>query len=198
MRVFPVAAEGRPTFSDDFGAARSGGRSHEGNDIFAPEGTPVLAVDGGLVFFGTSSLGGNTARLQADDGATYLYTHLSDFEGEERRVQPGEVIGYVGHTGNAANTPPHVHFEMHPDGDPVNPFPFLISTRRQTAEGDPAPSPAPSPPPVTPPLARAAGRAARVPAELGLWFWFWGRLLSGSTSGDDSRGAGVLPLWGEP
>lgn len=144
MRVFPVAAEGRPSFSDDWGAPRSGGRSHQGNDIFAPEGTPLLAVDDGRVFFGTGSLGGNIARLEATDGARYIYSHLVAFEGEERAVKAGEVIGYVGNTGNAAGLPHHVHFEVHPDGgDAVNPFPMLTALRR----GEP-------------PLARAAGAAA--------------------------------------
>jgi murein DD-endopeptidase MepM/ murein hydrolase activator NlpD len=154
MRIFPVAAEGRPTFSDDWHKPRSGGRLHQGNDIFAPEGTPVLAVDDGHVFFGSSSLGGLLARLKADDGATYLYIHLSAFDGDERRVQVGEVIGYVGHTGNAAGTPDHVHFEVHPiPGEgAINPFPLLLALKTGAPPAEVVPPD---------PLARAAEAARR-------------------------------------
>jgi hypothetical protein len=147
LRCFPVAAEGRPNFTDDWHKPRSGGRVHEGTDIFAAEGTPLFAVDDGFVSFGESGLGGLLARLKANDGATYLYIHLSAFEGENRPVKMGDVIGYVGHTGNAATTPPHCHFEIHPiPGEgPINPFPILTAIRK----GDPLP------------LVRAAKRAAQ-------------------------------------
>jgi murein DD-endopeptidase MepM/ murein hydrolase activator NlpD len=150
LRTFPVAAEGRPTFSDDWHQPRSGGRVHKGTDIFAAEGTPLFAVDDGFVSFGESGLGGLLARLKANDGFTYLYIHLSAFEGENRPVKVGDVIGYVGHTGNAATTPPHCHFEIHPPGEEaINPFPILTAIRK----GDPLP------------LARAAKRAAEREAE---------------------------------
>lgn len=195
LRVFPVMASGKPTFEDTWGAPRSGGRTHEGTDIFAPAGTPLLAVDGGRIFFGTSSLGGNSARLQASDGDTYIYTHLEGFEGDERSVIAGEVIGYVGNTGNAINTPPHVHFEVHPGGgEPVNPFPLLIGANQPVAE--PAPPPVSSP--TQPPLARAAGRAADPLPPLALWFWCWGRLLSARTSSIEQAAGAELRPTGEP
>jgi murein DD-endopeptidase MepM/ murein hydrolase activator NlpD len=135
MKVFPVAAEGMPAFSNDFGAPRSGGRSHKGNDIVAAAGTPLLAVDDGQVFFGSGDkLGGNVARLEADNGIRYLYTHLQGFAGDERRVRAGEVIGFVGNTGNAITTPPHVHFEVHQNGEVINPFPLLKAVSQVSSE----------------------------------------------------------------
>jgi len=131
LQVFPVAGNSG-SFTDDFGAPRSGGRRHAGTDIFAPEGTPLLAVDAGVVSFVRGELGGNIARLVATDGATYLYTHLRDFPPNPApvAVRAGDVIGTVGTTGNAAGGPPHVHFEVHPPGSgAVNPFPLLSALR---------------------------------------------------------------------
>jgi murein DD-endopeptidase MepM/ murein hydrolase activator NlpD len=126
LRVFPVDPAGKPTFGDDYGAMR-GARSHGGIDIFAPEGTPVLAVDDGRVRYDENKLGGHTAYLTATDGAVYYYAHLSRYEGEARPVQAGDVIAYVGHTGNAATTPPHCHFQERQGGSSVDPFPDLVA-----------------------------------------------------------------------
>lgn len=128
LQVFPVIAtsKGAPSFSDDWGAPRSGGRTHQGNDIFADKGTPLLAVDDGNVRFGVDPLGGNIASLVGQDKTRYYYAHLDAFEGANRAVKAGEIVGYLGKTGNAASTPPHLHFEVHPDGGAaVDPFPFL-------------------------------------------------------------------------
>lgn len=134
LRVFPVS--GGAQYISSFGAPRSDGRSHQGNDLMASEGTPLLAVDDGDVRFGTDPLGGNIANLVADDGTRYYYAHLSAFEGGNRRVQAGEVIGYVGRTGNAAATDPHVHFEVHPNrGAAVDPFPLLQAASVVTGAG---------------------------------------------------------------
>jgi murein DD-endopeptidase MepM/ murein hydrolase activator NlpD len=159
LRVFPVAATGRPTFSDDFGKPRSGGRSHLGNDIFAPEGTPVLAVDDGRVELERplTELGGITAFLRGQDGTGYYYAHLSAIEGKSRKVGAGEVIGYVGKTGNAAHTSPHLHFEMTPGGgSPVDPFDSL---RAVFPSGAPSSPSSPASPPVAPAGARAGAGA---------------------------------------
>ncbi len=132
LRVFPIANVPSVHFSSDFGAAR-GSRSHAGNDIFAAEGTPVLAVDDGQVRFEVDPIGGLSFYLKARDGVTYYGTHLSAVEGAARAVRVGDVIGYVGHDGNAANTPPHLHFEVHPPGQgAVNPFPLLQRAERRT------------------------------------------------------------------
>ena len=143
LRVFPVASVPGVAFSDDYGDARSGGRSHEGNDILAPEGTPLLAVDDGTVTFGIDPLGGNIANLRAADGTRYYYAHLASFAGgvaggTRRAVRAGELVGTVGRTGNAAGAgiPPHVHFEVHPGGGaPVNPFPLLQRAERRAQSG---------------------------------------------------------------
>jgi len=115
------------TFGNDWGAPRSGGRLHRGNDIFAPRGTPVLAPVAGVVTYQTGSLAGLQFTLAGDDGHRYFGTHLSD-RGASGRVVAGEVIGFVGNTGNAAGTPPHLHFETHVDGtEPVNPWHTLMA-----------------------------------------------------------------------
>ena len=121
----PVA--GPVTFTDTWGAPRSGGRAHQGVDMFAAEGTPVVAVAAGRVEHYNNSLGGLSYRLYADDGTFYYGTHLSAYANEGAgHVDAGTVIGYVGRTGNAATTPPHLHWEIHPDGrgtPAINPTP---------------------------------------------------------------------------
>ena len=118
--------QGGATFMNDWGFPRSGGRFHEGNDLFAPRGTPAVATVAGTVAQTTGKLGGNQVKLFGDDGVGYYYTHLDSF-GAEGRVSAGTVIGYVGTTGNAAGGPPHVHFEIHPGGGAaVNPYPRLV------------------------------------------------------------------------
>jgi murein DD-endopeptidase MepM/ murein hydrolase activator NlpD len=133
--VFPVAGEA--SFSDDFGAARTT-TWHHGNDIFAKRGTPLVAVaDGSLFNVGWNDVGGNRLWLRDAAGNEYYYAHLDRFSplGEEgAQVNAGDVIGWVGDTGDAAGTPPHLHFEIHPpelqdqgyDGV-VNPYPYLTA-----------------------------------------------------------------------
>lgn len=107
---------------NDWGFPRSGGRFHEGNDLFATRGTPAVAVVGGKVAQTVGVIGGKQVKLTGDDGVAYYYTHLDQF-GAAGRVSAGQVIGYVGNSGNAAGSATHVHFEVHPGGGPaVNPF----------------------------------------------------------------------------
>ena len=121
--VCPVA--GSSAYSDTWGASRSGGRSHEGVDLIASTGTPLVAVVSGSVLFKRTSLGGNSVWLDGADGNRYFYAHLSSFEGSSRGVSQGEVIGYVGDSGNARGTP-HLHFEVHPGGgSAINPYPWV-------------------------------------------------------------------------
>jgi len=112
-------------YGDSWGAARSGGRRHEGVDMLAPTGTPIYAVANGVANFKQNTLGGNAVSLTADNGNRYYYAHLSRYEGTNRRVVQGEVIGYNGDTGNATGIP-HLHFEIHPGGGlAVNPTPSV-------------------------------------------------------------------------
>lgn len=121
--ICPVNGPGG--FGDTWGAPRSGGRRHEGVDILSPTGTPLVAVVSGRASFSVTSLGGNSVTLYGNNGNTYFYAHLSQWEGGSRNVEQGEVVGYVGDTGNATGTP-HLHFEIRPGrGRPVNPYPSV-------------------------------------------------------------------------
>lgn len=116
---------GTTRFVDDFGAPRSGGRFHEGTDIFAPMGSPIVAPVAGTVTVQEGRLGGKQFRLQGDDGFLYIGTHMQAF-GATGRVKAGDLIGQVGDSGNARGTAPHLHFEIHPEGlPPINPYPTL-------------------------------------------------------------------------
>lgn len=134
--VFPVFGA-NAKFSDDYGAPRAGTGWHHGNDIFAPIGTPALAVsDGVLSKVGVNTLGGNRLWLRDDLGNTYYYAHLSGYAANVAdgvRVRGGEIIGFVGNTGQAITTPPHLHFEVHPgDAASVDPYPYLLAWQRGT------------------------------------------------------------------
>ena len=121
-------------FSDTWGAARSGGRSHQGVDIIAASGASVRAVvDGQLTRRAWAQPGlkaGNAWRLTAADGTYYFYAHLLDFAPGLQvgsTVEAGDIIGFVGSTGNAAT--PHLHFEIHPrGGSAVNPYSSVLAT----------------------------------------------------------------------
>ena len=113
-------------FSNDFGQPRTG-HTHQGNDMFAPMGTPNLAVVSGNVTYGDGGSGGMGAYLEGDNGVTYVYYHLSEYLGGPRRVAQGEVIAKLGMTGNAGA--PHTHFETRPGGRTaaaINPYPTLV------------------------------------------------------------------------
>jgi murein DD-endopeptidase MepM/ murein hydrolase activator NlpD len=118
-------------FVNDWGQARPGGRSHKGTDIAAPYGHPVLAVATGTVLRRNSELGGISLWLDADNGTSYYYAHLSGYAdgvSEGARVTAGQVVAYNGDSGNAQGGVPHVHFQLHPGGrgnPPVNPYPTL-------------------------------------------------------------------------
>jgi murein DD-endopeptidase MepM/ murein hydrolase activator NlpD len=130
--VFPV---GDPhSFGDSFGAPRMMGtgyeHAHQGTDIMAPFGTPLLACERGIITeMGSDVLGGTKLWLKGESGTYYYYAHLSAFaEGltDGAVVEAGDIVGLVGDTGNAKGGAPHLHFEIHPDGGiAVNPYPLL-------------------------------------------------------------------------
>lgn len=136
--IVPVAGVGRDSIVDSWGDARSGGRGHKGNDIMAAGGTPVLAAAPGTIekLF-ESRLGGTTLYQRSADGRwMFYYAHLQGYAPgtrEGRAVRAGEVIGYVGDTGDAGAGNFHLHFSvsrMGPgqrwwEGEDVNPYPLL-------------------------------------------------------------------------
>jgi murein DD-endopeptidase MepM/ murein hydrolase activator NlpD len=124
----PVA--GPHAFSNDWGAPRRGHR-HRGTDIFAPYGTPAVAITSGAIkYLKTGGAGGIMLWLAGDDGNDYFYAHLAGYASGiyvGRRVGTGEVVAYVGNTGNARGGTPHLHFEIHPGGGAaINPYPILV------------------------------------------------------------------------
>ena len=137
--AFPVEGHGPRSILSFFGAPRDGGRRrHHGVDIFARRGTPVLAVAAGRADrVRTTRLGGKVVWLRdAQRGASIYYAHLdSQHVQDGDLVEPGDTIGFVGNTGNARTTPPHLHFGIYRRGEgPLDPFPFLTPPRTQLAE----------------------------------------------------------------
>ena len=126
----PVA--GKRSFSDDFGDPRPGGRHHQGNDIMSPRGTPIVAVTAGTIQTDYSNNGGISLFLHGIDGNTYFYAHnSSNVVSSGQHVSAGQLIAYVGNTGDARGGPTHLHFERHPGGGAaVDPYAFLVRACR--------------------------------------------------------------------
>lgn len=114
---------GPAEYVDSWGESRSGGRRHEGVDMAATRGTEVLAVRAGEAEFKRSNLGGNAIWLETSSGERYYYAHLDAWEGSSRVVAAGEVIGYVGSSGNARGD--HLHFETRIGEHAINPYPLV-------------------------------------------------------------------------
>ncbi|WP_454757947.1 M23 family metallopeptidase [Cupriavidus campinensis] len=126
--AMPVQGVAQRGLRDTWHGARSGGRKHEGIDIFAARGTPVLAATAGIVSrVGTNSLGGKVVWVLGPGRQMHYYAHLDDYADVSigDRVAPGAVLGYVGTTGNARGTPPHLHFGVYTGTGAINPYPLL-------------------------------------------------------------------------
>ena len=141
----PVQGIDPGQLADTWGGARSEGRRHEGIDIFARRGTPVIASTHGLIVRkGLNRLGGRMVGVLGPAGWYHYYAHLDEWSalGIGDWVEPGWVLGYVGDSGNAKGTPTHLHYGIYVEGQARNPYPLLTppSLRRP-----PAPAPSGSP-----------------------------------------------------
>ncbi|RNF30963.1 peptidase M23 [Massilia aurea] len=128
--ALPVPVEGvrQRALRDTWGGARSEGRKHEGIDIFAKRGTPVVSSTEGIVSqVGTNRLGGLVVWVLGPGGQRHYYAHLDSYSDVEpgMRIEAGRVLGYVGDTGNAKGTPPHLHYGIYDTGGAINPYPLL-------------------------------------------------------------------------
>lgn len=127
--AMPLEDVSKRRIADTWHAPRGTGRVHEGQDIFAPKGTPILSATPGLVYnIGENNLGGQTVSVIGSGGRVYYYAHLDKYApGLEigDRVTTRTLLGYVGTTGNAQGTPPHLHFGIYTSTGAINPLPLL-------------------------------------------------------------------------
>jgi murein DD-endopeptidase MepM/ murein hydrolase activator NlpD len=130
----------RARLVDSWGNARSGGRRHEGIDIFAPRDTPVVSTTRGIVAqVGTNRLGGQVVWILGPGLERHYYAHLNRYGAFRTgdRVEAGDVIGYVGNTGNARGGPTHLHYGVYSGGSAHNPYPRLIANLPQRSSPSP-------------------------------------------------------------
>ena len=127
--AMPLEDVSKKAVANTWHAPRGTGRLHEGQDIFAPRGTPILSATNGFVYkIGENNLGGQTVSVIGSGGRVYYYAHLDRYApGLEvgDRVSTRTVLGYVGTTGNAQGTPPHLHFGVYTFNGAINPLPLL-------------------------------------------------------------------------
>lgn len=127
--AIPLENMSKQQIADTWQAPRGVGRKHEGQDIFAPRGTPILSSVNGYIYkVGENNLGGQTVSVIGKGGRVYYYAHLDRYApGLEvgRRVTTRTVLGYVGTTGNAQGTPPHLHFGVYTFSGAINPLPLI-------------------------------------------------------------------------
>ena len=127
--AMPIEDVSTKQIANTWHAPRGSDRQHEGQDIFAPRGTPVLSATAGyIVNIGENNLGGQTVSVIGAGGRTYYYAHLDSYApriAEGDYVTKQTLLGYVGTTGNASGTPPHLHFGVYAPGGAMNPLPLL-------------------------------------------------------------------------
>src|SRR6201988_2379750 len=127
--AMPLEDVAKKEISDTWQAPRGTGRRHEGQDIFADRGTPILSATNGLIYKnGENNLGGQTVSVIGSGGRVYYYAHLDSYAkgiAVGDRVSKRTVLGYVGTTGNAQGTPPHLHFGIYTGTGAINPLPLL-------------------------------------------------------------------------
>jgi len=127
--AMPLRDVSKRQIADTWHAPRGTDRLHEGQDIFAPKGTPILSATKGFIYnIGENNLGGQTVSVIGAGGRVYYYAHLDAYApglhvGD--RVNTRTVLGYVGTTGNAQGTPPHLHFGIYTSSGAINPLPLL-------------------------------------------------------------------------
>jgi len=127
--AMPLEDVSKRAIADTWQAPRGTARRHEGQDIFAQRGTPILSATGGFILkIGENNLGGQTVSVIGSGGRIYYYAHLDSYA---RGIKVGDwvttrtVLGYVGTTGNAQGTPPHLHFGVYTTTGAINPLPLL-------------------------------------------------------------------------
>jgi murein DD-endopeptidase MepM/ murein hydrolase activator NlpD len=133
MLPVPVAGVPARALRDTWDGTRSEGRRHEGIDIFARRGTAVLSSTEGIVTqVGTNRLGGRVVWVTGPGGQRHYYAHLERYAdvAAGMRVEAGRVLGYVGNSGNAQRTPPHLHYGVYQMGGAINPYPLLRAAPR--------------------------------------------------------------------
>ncbi|HSG39406.1 MAG TPA: M23 family metallopeptidase [Thermoanaerobaculia bacterium] len=139
-KVLPIPVDGveASRLRDTWGYARDGGRRHKGIDIAAPRYTPIRsATEGVIEFKGMRGLGGQIVNVIGPGGYKHYYAHLEDFGAQAIGdwVEAGEIIGYIGNSGNAAISGPHLHYGIYrSNGQAVNPFTYLRKGKPFTAE----------------------------------------------------------------
>ena len=128
--AMPIRTVSVKRIANTWHAPRPNGRTHQGVDIFARRGTPVLSVSEGIVTrIGESGLGGKVVFVTGRGGRAYYYAHLDGFAPDLEVggfVHQNTVLGYVGNTGNARTTPPHLHFGVYTMTGAINPLPLLV------------------------------------------------------------------------